>query len=175
MTDLMENSLAKKLYTSREYFIKYSAGRAIACFPHYAGSTYAKVGGESVCNTKSQAQAFLRKKAQQHAAELMKADEWEINAMPAMYWIELDIADGDMVPFPSEEAFDAAQEWYNATTKKKMITYCQHRNVRLDDPTDETALLNCWADLAMATYAWQQVDPKMVPVVGLIAREVANQ
>ena len=95
--------------------------------------------------------------------------------MTAMYWIELDMADGNMVPFPSEDAFDAAQEWYNATTKKKMITYCQHRNVCLDDPNDETALLSCWGTIAMATYAWQQADHKMVSVVGLIAREVATQ
>jgi hypothetical protein len=72
-----QETLAKKLYKSPDFFIKYSAGRAIACFPHYAGSTYAKVGGESVCDTKSQAQAFLRDKAMQHAAELLKADEWE--------------------------------------------------------------------------------------------------
>ena len=70
-------TLAKKLYKSPDFFIKYSAGRAIACFPHYAGSSYTKVGSESVCDTKSQAQAFLRKKAMDHAEQILSADEWE--------------------------------------------------------------------------------------------------
>ena len=103
--------------------------------------------------------------------------------MTKMYWIELDQTDGNMMPFPSEDAYELACEWYNAKTKRHIITYCQHRNVSLDDPTDTSApqkklwagTLSCWADLAMATYAWQQADPKMVSVVGLIAREVADQ
>jgi len=72
-----QEKLAKKLYKSDDYFIKYSAGRAIACYPHYAGSTYAKVGGESVHDAKSGAQAFLRKKATDHAAQLLEVEEWE--------------------------------------------------------------------------------------------------
>ena len=93
-----------------------------------------------------------------------------------MYWVELDQTDSIMMPFPSEEAFDLACEWYNAdaNTKRQMITYCEHRGVPLDHPTDTSALLSCWGDIAMATYAWQQADPKMIRVVDLIAREVAD-
>tara|TARA_A100000171_G_C2083898_1_gene121067 strand:- start:523 stop:756 length:234 start_codon:yes stop_codon:yes gene_type:complete len=74
-----QEKLARKLYKSPDFFIKYSAGRAIACFPASAGSSYFKVGGESVCDTKSQAQAFLREKAMEHAEQILVADEWEAN------------------------------------------------------------------------------------------------
>ena len=72
-----QETLAKKLYKSPDFFIKYSAGRAIACFPYHPGTTYMKMGGESVCDTKTQAQAFLRHKSVEHAEQLLKSEEWE--------------------------------------------------------------------------------------------------
>ena len=67
-----QEKLAKDLYRSTDYFIKYSAGRAIACYPYSPGSrTY----GETVHDGKRKAQAFLRQKATDHAAEILAADE----------------------------------------------------------------------------------------------------
>ena len=62
-----QETMAKELYKSSDFFIKYSAGRAIACYPYRAGTPYTKMGCESVCDTKIQAQDFLRNKAMEHA------------------------------------------------------------------------------------------------------------
>ena len=107
-----------------------------------------------------------------------------------LHWIELDHteeytergsvawvhSDGICMPFPSEEAFEAAQDWYNSSSnsKKGMVDYCLARGISLDDPLDGTRLLDCWADIAMATYAWHQADPKMIPVVHLLSKVVVN-
>jgi len=96
--------------------------------------------------------------------------------MNDLYWVTLDQCDGAEIPFPSERAFTAAQDWYNDSqnTKKKMINYCADRRVTLGELSDDFMLVDCWADLAMATFAWQQHDPKMIAMIGMQAREVSN-
>ena len=93
-----------------------------------------------------------------------------------LYWIEAESGDAVKLPFPSEAAFESAQDWYNHTSnsKKKMIKFCRDRNVVLDDPTGENVLLSGWADIAMATYAWQNYDTDMIKVIAMLAKEVAN-
>ena len=88
-----------------------------------------------------------------------------------LYWIELTETDGIEVPLPSEAAYEAAQDWYNdpKNTKQNIIRYCAERNVKLDDSIDNDMLVSYWADIAMAVYAWQQVDPKMIEMIGLTA------
>tara|TARA_X000001382_G_scaffold19968_1_gene12120 strand:+ start:216 stop:500 length:285 start_codon:yes stop_codon:yes gene_type:complete len=91
------------------------------------------------------------------------------------YWIEIHQANGDMVPFPSEASFEKAEDWYNGKSKKFLINYCHKHNISLDDPCDENSLINGWEDIAMATYAWQEADSLMLPIIGLITKEVAYQ
>jgi len=92
-----------------------------------------------------------------------------------MYWVKIHQADGDMLPFPSEACFEKAQGWYNTMSKKALINYCRKRNISLDDPCKENCLINGWEDIAMATYAWQEFDVLMLPVIGLITKEVSYQ
>ena len=85
-----------------------------------------------------------------------------------MFWINLDGTDGATLPLPSEAAFDAAIDWYNSTPKKVQIRYCLERRVDLGDPRNARKLVPYWADMSMAVYAWQQVDSKMIEILGLI-------
>jgi len=91
-----------------------------------------------------------------------------------MYWINLDEADGSEIPFPSEIMHTSAEGWYNDSknTKAKIIRFCRDRNIDLSDPTSENDLISCWADIAMAVYAWQEADPKMLPLIDLVSRHV---
>ena len=97
-----------------------------------------------------------------------------------MYWIDPIDAESVFIPFPNEKAYDDACDWYNGfrtggtsnLTKRDIISYCEAEGISLDDPTSENRLISCWADIAMAVYAWQEVDPKMLPLVHLLSRHV---
>ena len=93
-----------------------------------------------------------------------------------LYWVEAESGDAVKLPFPNEDSYEAAQDWYNNTSnsKKKMIKFCRDRNVVLNDPTGENVLLSGWADIAMATYAWQHCDTDMISVIAMLAKEIAN-
>lgn len=69
---------AVELYISPDYFIKYSGGRPIACYPYYAGGSFYEMAGETVCNTDQHAKKTLWEKAHQHAIEIVARDKWEV-------------------------------------------------------------------------------------------------
>ena len=69
---------AKALYQSSDFFIKYSAGKPIACHPFYAGGSYMSMGAEKPCNDPQEAKQVLRNVAMRHALELKDNEEWEI-------------------------------------------------------------------------------------------------
>jgi len=69
-----QNKLASRLFKSPDYFIKYSAGRPIACHPYYAGSSFYKMGKEENCNTKTEATQYLKDKCAEHAKLILEND-----------------------------------------------------------------------------------------------------
>lgn len=69
---------AKQLYQSADYFIKYSAGRPIACHPFYAGGSFYSMGAEKPCNCPQEAKQILRNVALRHAEEIKENEYWEI-------------------------------------------------------------------------------------------------
>ena len=103
-----------------------------------------------------------------------------------MYWLEIRLEDNDLyegyeIPFPSENAFEAAQDWYNSNSKKDIIEYCEAKNVNLAIYDEPNKLIECWHDIAMAVYAWKQDDPRanyaecrMIALIRLLAREIAQ-
>lgn len=66
---------------------------------------------------------------------------------------------GASFEFPSEAAYEAALDWYNATDKEAVIAFCKARGVDLVEPTDDPyyadgrKLVDDWADRAMHCYA----------------------
>lgn len=69
--------ISKKLYKSPDFFIKYSAGKPIACYPYEAGSSFYSMGKEKVCNSTHEAHRILREVSESHAVEIYKAQQWE--------------------------------------------------------------------------------------------------
>lgn len=68
---------------------------------------------------------------------------------------------GNEYSFPSEDAYEAALEWYNKTAKSDIIIFCERRGVSLDEPTEDpyykngVKLVADWHDIAMQAYAQQ--------------------
>lgn len=67
---------------------------------------------------------------------------------------------GRTFTFPSEEAYEAANEWYNGPiTKDGIVDFCAKHGVDLTMKTDDPAFLGGekltpdWADVAMELYA----------------------
>lgn len=72
--------------------------------------------------------------------------------------------------YPSEAAFEAAQDWYNQASKKEIIRHCADRGFSLDSATPGTLLAD-WAGVAMMVYAWSyQMPPARDMVAGLVAQ-----
>jgi len=103
-----------------------------------------------------------------------------------MYWLEIRLEDnhfyeGYEIPFPSEIAYEAAQDWYNSNSKKDVIEYCDAKNVSLTIQDEPNKLIECWPDIAMAVFSWKQEDPRanyaecrMIALLRLLAREIAQ-
>lgn len=53
--------------------------------------------------------------------------------------------------FPTEAKYEAALDWYNATTKKAAIEFCAARGINL--LKNDTTLVDDWADAAMECWA----------------------
>lgn len=77
ITKDIKKEAKKRLYQSHDYFIKYSAGKPIACYPFHAGGTYYEMGAEKPCNTVQEAKGILRDVALRHAYEIHNNDWWE--------------------------------------------------------------------------------------------------
>ena len=58
---------------------------------------------------------------------------------------------GRYFEFSSQEALDAAEDWYNATSKAEIIAWCAANGVEIS--ASETTLVEDWADRAMAAWA----------------------
>ena len=103
-----------------------------------------------------------------------------------IYWIEIRLEDNNFyegyeIPFPSEIAYEAAQDWYNSNSKKDVIEYCDAKNVSLTIQDEPNKLIECWPDIAMAVFSWKQEDPRanyaecrMIALLRLLAREIAQ-
>lgn len=65
-----------------------------------------------------------------------------------------------ILAYPSEEARDAAMDWYNnpKRPKSEIIAYCESRGFSLDSAEDGT-LLHDWAEVAMMIKAWEDALP----------------
>ena len=69
---------------------------------------------------------------------------------------------GAVFSFASEGAYEAAMDWYNATSKNDIIAYCEAGGVSLDEATTDpyykngVKLVSDWADRAMQFWATNQ-------------------
>lgn len=87
--------------------------------------------------------------------------------MTNLYWLtlefqnkdEMDLSNEWVLCFPTEERYEQAMEWYNSQSKKQKINYCKERSFYLMSRKKNT-LLEHWADLAMAVWAWCQETEK---------------
>ena len=59
------------------------------------------------------------------------------------------------LPFPSEESYEKAMDWYNSQSKKQILHFCEGQGISLNSRKKNT-LLEHWTDLAMAVYAWSE-------------------
>ena len=86
--------------------------------------------------------------------------------MEKLYWVELDVSEFMEIPFPNELVYEQSQDWYNSTSKKQIIEYCNKQYVSLDTNVVNT-LKGEWATLAMAVYAWAELkpDPRMLNLI----------
>lgn len=68
--------------------------------------------------------------------------------------------------FSSEEAFEAAQDWYNSTSKADILEYCTAHAVDLVEPTDDPyftngqKLVDDWHEVAMELCAKSATETK---------------
>ena len=59
------------------------------------------------------------------------------------------------LPFPSEESYEEALDWYNSQSKKQILNFCEGQDISLDSRKKDT-LIEHWAEVAMSVYAWCQ-------------------
>jgi hypothetical protein len=88
-----------------------------------------------------------------------------MNTARKLYWVELEESNFLEVPFPDDLVFEQSQEWFNSSSKKQVIEYCNKMYFSLDH--DELTLKPCWATLAMACHAWATLvpDPRMLRLI----------
>jgi len=98
--------------------------------------------------------------------------------MENLYWVEFEGGEFLEIPFPSELDYEKSIDWYNSTSKKQIIHFCNKKFVSLDLVgnlgADETAIFKkadtlkpFWEILAMAVYAWSELkpDPRMLNLI----------
>lgn len=61
------------------------------------------------------------------------------------------LSDGRKLQYASDEAYEAAEDWYNSTDKQAVIDFCAACGVTLHSRDGQ--LVTDWADIAMHTWA----------------------
>ena len=61
----------------------------------------------------------------------------------------------EQLPYPSEESYNSALNWYNNQSKKQILQFCEKQGILLD-ANEENTLVENWAEFAMAAYSWCQ-------------------